>query len=1165
MKIGSFSAAVSLLLVALLLSVPPSATAQLHHMETILESDGLPSPDIKSITQDKWGLIWVASRGGIAFHNGLTWEKANLDSLTSSASDGLLEISPKGNVWALLSGYHPVLLSHGFCNWESIALPENFSSGFHEFQHFAITSADGRTVTAISENLNHLYVSTAEGWTRIPLEEQGIAAIIDIVALDGVFFLATSGGLFSLQASDPSNLQPLLDPAPPNPARCLSVNPLDQSLWMVGDDWIGSYSSGNFEFLLPPQGDKFTCFTDPHTKTCQTDGFGGIYLSGIFSTQYFHPLTGMEARGPKNGFMEFGTTDFFLDRERVLWQGTAQGIHKIISRYTTGYTRNQGLLSDEVTALLRRHDGTMIIGHNNGLTLWDDQMKHLVFPEYDLRDRVLDLTEDSRGNVWIAGRHKGVGKLSPDGTIQWWPLGKHILNYTSSVLIDDQDRVWVATGDRLMILENGNFSEYPITSKLSKGFYLRRLIKGRNGTIYVATGNRGLLAINGDEIQQWTTGLRDHGDSVYDVLETPQGIIWVGTRKGLYQLENDRLVRPQQPHLNFDRPVYFIEIDHQDRLWIGTDNGVLRIDGDKVKPLTAEVGVVGRETNRCANLLDPDGRFWVGTERGLTVFNDLFENKNPLPPLVYLVKVQADGDSFFLFPGLDDITLPTGANDLEFIYRVFTTTESKRLKVLCRLDGFDSDWVESTSPGELITRYSHLSPGTYQFHLKAAGSGQPWSLVAHSPQIIIAGPVWRRTWFLLLVGLAVFGILALPIIFIAQRRYTVRLQKEVARQVDANLRIEAELEQARNLKALGLLAGGIAHDFNNLLTIIFGNLSLLKVDENLGSEQQNRLNNATGAIEKARALTNQLLTFSKGGAPILAVGSLADLVRESADFVLRGSNTKCTFDLADDLWSVVMDSGQMSQVVNNLLMNAQEAMPSGGSVVVSGRNLEQAPEGLSEGKYVEITVSDNGPGIDPEILHKVFDPYFSTKKDGSGLGLATAFSILDRHAGQLTVTSSTGEGTSFKLLVPASTSPGTEEAPSANIDTNTPLLGTVLLLDDDPGVRQSLSHMLKSLGLEVEATEEGSQALALYEKMMNAGSPPDIVLMDLTIPGGLGGLEIIAPLLEMDPKAKAIVISGYSHNPVISEFRNHGFKAAIAKPILVAELGNILRKVLAES
>ena len=163
------------------------------------------------------------------------------------------------------------------------------------------------------------------------------------------------------------------------------------------------------------------------------------------------------------------------------------------------------------------------------------------------------------------------------------------------------------------------------------------------------------------------------------------------------------------------------------------------------------------------------------------------------------------------------------------------------------------------------------------------------------------------------------------------------------------------------------------------------------------------------------------------------------------------------------------------------------------------------------------------------------------------------------------MTSSTGEGTSFKLLVPASTSPEAEEVTPTCLDTNAPLLGTVLLLDDDPGVRQSLSHMLKSLGLEVEATEEGSQALTLYEKMMNAGSAPDIVLMDLTIPGGLGGLEIIAPLLEMDPKAKAIVISGYSHNPVISEFRNHGFKAAIAKPILVAELGNILRKVLAES
>ncbi len=812
---------------------------------------------------------------------------------------------------------------------------------------------------------------------------------------------------------------------------------------------------------------------------------------------------------------------------------------------------------------MRRRDGTLVVGHNNGMTLWNGQMTHLVFPENDLRDRVLDLSEDSRGNVWIAGRQRGVGRLSPDGSLRWWPLNGIINNYTSSVLVDDRDRIWIAASDKLLIMDNGEFSEYPLLSHVEKGAYLRRLIKGRDGTVYVATGNRGLLAIKGDEFRQWRTGLRDHGDSVYDVLEMPDGVILVGTRNGLYQLEGDRLVRPAQSRLKVNRPVYFLEIDQMDRLWLGTDNGVIRIDENQITHLKAEDGLLGRETNRCANHLDPDGKFWVGTERGLTVFNDKFENTNPLPPLVYLVELEVAGKTYPLFPGSSDITLPAQAANLIFHYRVFTTTESKRLNILSQLDGMDTDWVQHTAPGQQIIRYTHVPSGTFQFHVKAAGYGQPWSDVASSPAIIIPAPIWQRTWFLVMAGLALLAMLTLPIIFIAQRRYTIRLKKEVAEQVAANLRIEAELEQARNLEALGLLAGGIAHDFNNLLTIIFGNLSLLCSDDNLDSRQLQRLSTATGAIERARGLTNQLLTFSRGGAPILEVGSLAELIRESADFVLRGSNTKCQFEFPDDLWSVVMDSGQMSQVVNNLLMNAQEAMPGGGIIVLRGRNLTQGPTGLPAGIYVEITVADNGPGIDPENLPKIFDPYFTTREKGSGLGLATAYSILDRHEGRLTVESTLGKGTTFQLLIPAS-SGAPDMEPHQELEANVPLEGTAMVLDDDPDVRQSMGLMLKSLGFQVEYVEEGRLALDLYRKMIDEGHPPEIVLMDLTIPGGLGGLEIIGPLLEMDPRAKAIVISGYSHNPVISECRNHGFKAAIAKPFMIHELKEVLRKVLAE-
>ncbi len=651
-------------------------------METIRESDGLPSPNITGITQDSRGMIWVASKMGLAFHNGLTWEKADLGPLTSFSGDGLLETDPLGDVWALISGSKPILLHQHLHNWQSIPLPNDMADLHPDFTHFALTQNDDRIIAAIAQQPNSLHVSTADGWLQVPLAKNGITDIKALTAMDDNFILATPQGVFSIPGSDPSSFHPLLSSPLPNPAGCLCVNHLDDSLWMVGDDWIGKLVQGVFEYLLPPQGGVFDCFSDLSHRTCQTDGFGGIYLAGAASTQYYHPQMGMEIGSAPNGFMEFGTTDFFLDRELVLWQGTTREIHKIFSRHLTGFNSEQGLLADEVTALLRRREGALIVGHNNGLTIWNGQKIHLAFPENDSRDRVLDLAEDSLGNVWIAGRQRGLGRLSPDGSLRWWPVGPEIPNYTSSVLVDDAGRIWIAAGDKLVIMDNGKFTEFPVPSFIEKGVYLRRLIKGRDGTIFVATGNRGVFVIKGNEFQQWTTGLRDHGNSVYDILETSDAVIWVGTRNGLYQLAGDRLVRPSESHFDFNQPVYFLETDQRNRIWVGTDNGVFRIDGSRVAYFSMANGLLGRETNRCAGLVDPGGKIWVGTERGLTLFNDLFENTNPLQPL---------------------------ANPID---------------------------------------------------------------------VILPSPIWQRTWFLVIVGLAFLAMLSFTVFFMAQRRYSTRQKKD---------------------------------------------------------------------------------------------------------------------------------------------------------------------------------------------------------------------------------------------------------------------------------------------------------------------------------------------------------------------------------------------------
>ncbi len=376
-------------------------------------------------------------------------------------------------------------------------------------------------------------------------------------------------------------------------------------------------------------------------------------------------------------------------------------------------------------------------------------------------------------------------------------------------------------------------------------------------------------------------------------------------------------------------------------------------------------------------------------------------------------------------------------------------------------------------------------------------------------------------------------------------------------------KMEAQLQQAQKMEAIGTLAGGIAHDFNNILLVILGNISLAKMRLSPEEEVFKRLEEAEKASLRARDLTQQLLTFSQEGAPVKKTGSIVEILKDSAMFVLRGSNVRCQFFIPDDLWTVEMDEGQMSQVINNLVINAIEAMPEGGMIKVKAENITVEKEKglpLKAGKYIKISIEDQGTGISKEHLPKIFDPYFTTKQKGSGLGLATAYSIVKRHDGYISVESKLGVGTTFYIYLPASE----KRVPKRKAKKDEILSGEgkVLLMDDDEAIRKVAGNMLKHLGYEVEFAEEGAQAIELYKKARESGDPFDLVILDLTVPGGMGGKEAIKRLREVDPGVKAIVSSGYSNDPIIAEFKKYGFSGVVAKPYKIKELSEELRKVM---
>ncbi len=371
--------------------------------------------------------------------------------------------------------------------------------------------------------------------------------------------------------------------------------------------------------------------------------------------------------------------------------------------------------------------------------------------------------------------------------------------------------------------------------------------------------------------------------------------------------------------------------------------------------------------------------------------------------------------------------------------------------------------------------------------------------------------------------------------------------------------VEAEILKLRKLESVGVLAGGIAHDFNNLLAGLFGNIEMAKRFLSDEHKSYKYLDSAGISMERAIALTRQLLTFAKGGDPIKEIVSLEEVITETATFSLRGSNVKLQLDIAPDLQLVDADKGQLSQVISNLVINAKQAMPDGGVITIKAGNIE-----ATEGKQVQIIVQDQGIGIAPQYLDKIFDPYFSTKQQGSGLGLASCYSIINKHNGTITVESELSQGSTFKLTLPAVEDP--EKVPNPASDTDLSIDSTtvarILVLDDEVLVQQMSGAMLEEMGHQVDYAVNGEEAISKYQTAQEKQQGYDIVICDLTIPGGIGGQEAAQQILKINPQAKLIVSSGYATDPVMAKYSEYGFQGWVTKPYSFAELQKVVQQTL---
>ncbi|MHA1776897.1 MAG: PAS domain-containing hybrid sensor histidine kinase/response regulator [Promethearchaeota archaeon] len=378
-------------------------------------------------------------------------------------------------------------------------------------------------------------------------------------------------------------------------------------------------------------------------------------------------------------------------------------------------------------------------------------------------------------------------------------------------------------------------------------------------------------------------------------------------------------------------------------------------------------------------------------------------------------------------------------------------------------------------------------------------------------------------------------------------------------------RIEEQLHREK-LQSIGILAGGIAHDFNNILTSILGTINLLQINIT-DKENQEYLSDLEKATFRARDLTNQLLTFSKGGAPIKKLASIKEILYDTTKFVLRGSKIKYHFEIPEDLPDTKVDESQISQVINNLVINALQAMPDGGNLYVRAANIQISKDDvipLSPGNYIQIEIEDTGPGIPFEFQKHIFEPYFSTKPTGSGLGLATSYSIIQNHEGLITFRTVKNKGTTFIILLPIiqSSSQSSKKEKSA---IGSPKIEYILFYDDDEAIHTIMQRFCNYLDIKIKSAYTSQEVKEIFQKQQNSSKPFDVVITDLTIPGDLGGESILKMVKKIDSKIPVIVSSGYSTDPIIANFRQYGFDGFLKKPYTLKQLKQVLYQISSQS
>jgi signal transduction histidine kinase/ligand-binding sensor domain-containing protein len=1178
------------------------AYGQAYLVHKYTSADGLPGSAVYDVDQDSRGRLWFSTRGGIACYDGVTWKPYTMENGLRLPYYMRLAVDRRDRVWVMSrkQGGNIYMSYFDGGRWHPVPVKENMPVSGGEGHTLALVESPGDSpYVAVSSNERGLAIWHRDAWYHLD-ETSGLAGnqVNSLASLKGEFYAATSKGVSIIRCKDTGQFEidNRLNTRPGFPGGdILGVaaqdkdrypgSPLKRSLiWLAGRGWLGYFEEDGGDFTL--YHDAFPVNEDRRTLEIQP-GYGtGVYIGNRMNLIYFNPADGaVSVLGVANGLAENSANGLFMDYERNIWVLGDRGASKMVSRTFGNYNKMSGLLEDEVTAVLEYKPGKFILGHNAGLTFWDrtrtggGRMERFSFAGKTGGDiawcRVLDVKMDSRENLWIPLNDAGLLKLDKHRQTTWYGKPHGLGNRGTGIWVDGQDRVWVGHNDGLSLVRGRRLA--PVSLAPAPTPIVRKLhgaVIGNQEWLFIASRHIGVLARNQatGEVKHFRAPKGRGSNSVYGLYQDSRGRVLAGVQTGVMVIDMEKeIMTPFQPEgLDLREHVYFITEDRRHRLWIGTGDGVVRWDGKEAVRYSAARGLAGSETNRAGGWVDSRGRVWIGTNRGLSIYNEAFDTPPALipPPRAHLLRVTANDRDIPLGKA---IKLSANLHALEFHFRGVSFIDEKAVRFQYKLEGYDPEWNTTTNITPPRARYTHLEPGSYRFLVRAQNALGVWSETVSSPGIFLPAPFYKKLWFFAVLILAVVWLVYFITRFFTQRRYAGLLEKQVEERTEELKEVEQKLFQARKMEAIGTLAGGIAHDFNNILGAIVGYSELIAEDAKESSLMEQNARQVLKAALRASDLVRQILAFSRQSERERKVIILKSIIDEVLKLVR--SSLPATIEIRTSIGSesgkVMADAAQMHQVLMNLCTNAAQAMKEVGGVLEIG--LEEvildserikALHDIEPGPYMKLTVRDTGQGIPKAVMKRIFEPYFTTKAtgEGTGLGLAVIHGIIKGHRGDIEVVSERGKGTAFHVYLPRVT--GDKRAMM-----NTPAPTTldqlphgserILLLDDETALTDLGKKVLERLGYAVTGIADPEEALAVFREKPGGF---DLVITDLTMPK-MTGVHFAEEVKRIKPGIPVLLCSGFG--AAVEHDKTHaGVDGYIMKPVIREELARKVREVL---